>query len=80
MITAVQRWGNSLALRIPATYANESKIREGSPVDIALKDGAIVVKPLKRGKRDLSALVKLINAENMHYEEFNAKLVGREVW
>lgn len=80
MITAVQRWGNSLALRIPAAYANESKIREGSPVNIALKDGVIVVKPLRKRRSDLASLVKLINADNLHGEEFDAKPIGREVW
>jgi antitoxin component of MazEF toxin-antitoxin module len=49
METAVQRWGNSLALRIPRTYAVETGISEGSEVELTLKSGALVVRPIVSG-------------------------------
>ena len=46
MKVQVQKWGNSLALRIPKSYAVETKIENGSTVEIAVQKGTIVVKPV----------------------------------
>ena len=46
MKVQVQKWGNSLALRIPKSFAQETGIERGSVVDISLEDGEIVIRPL----------------------------------
>lgn len=58
MKTAVQRWGNSLALRIPRAYAAETRISEGSEVELTLKAGALVVRPVVRKRHALADLLK----------------------
>jgi len=37
MVTKIQKWGNSLGLRIPISFAKEAAIEEGSSVDISLE-------------------------------------------
>jgi antitoxin MazE len=80
MKTAVQRWGNSLALRIPSTYAAETRISEGSEVEVTLKSGALVVRPLARKRRSLESLLKQVTAKNLHDEVATGRSVGKEIW
>lgn len=76
----VQKWGNSLALRIPKSFAMEAKVKEGSSVDISLKKGKIVLTPLNEKKYTLEGLLSKVNDQNIHAETFTGKPVGREIW
>ena len=38
MHTKVQKWGNSLALRIPRSFAAEAQVEEGSTVDVSVEN------------------------------------------
>ena len=80
MKTAVQRWGNSLALRIPRTYAAETKISEGTEVELTLKSGALVVRPVVRKRHALPDLLKRVSAANRHESIVTGQAVGKEVW
>jgi antitoxin MazE len=80
MKTAVQRWGNSLALRIPSSFAAETHISEGSPVELTLKSGSLVVKPIIRKSHTLDELLKRITPSNRHDATDTGKAVGQEVW
>jgi len=80
MRTAVQRWGNSLALRIPRAYAAETRMAEGSEVELTLKSGALVVQPIVRKRHSLAALVRRITTANQHDAIATGKAVGQEVW
>ncbi|MBE7538042.1 MAG: AbrB/MazE/SpoVT family DNA-binding domain-containing protein [Opitutaceae bacterium] len=80
MKTAVQRWGNSLALRIPRAYAAETKISEGSEVELSLKSGALIIRPLVRRRHALADLLKGVRASNRHDAIETGQAVGREVW
>jgi antitoxin MazE len=80
MKTAVRRWGNSLAVRIPRTYASETRISEGSKVELTLKEGALIVRPLLRQRHSLASLLKRVSASNRHEAMFSDKAVGQEVW
>lgn len=64
MKTAIQRWGNSLALRIPRTYAAETRISEGSEVELTLKAGTLLVRPIVRKRHSLTDLLKRITRSN----------------
>jgi len=76
----VQKWGNSLALRIPKSFALEAKVKDGSAVDISLKKGKIVLTPLNEKKYTLEGLLSKVNDQNIHKETCTGKPVGREVW
>lgn len=77
MKTRVQRWGNSLAIRIPRPVADEAGLTEGAPVVLSVEGGAVVV---RRQKLDLEALLARVTPENVHGEIDTGSPVGREVW
>ena len=80
MITKIQKWGNSLGLRIPKSFAEEVGVEEGSPVNISLEGNRLVVRPL-RGKRYLlSHLLSQVKEENLHKEISTGDAAGKEIW
>jgi antitoxin MazE len=80
MKTRLQKWGNSLALRIPRPFAEESNLHEDSPVDITLRNGKIVVAPLRERELTLEQLAEQITPQNRHTEIETGEAVGHEVW
>jgi antitoxin MazE len=78
-MAAIQKWGNSLAVRIPAALANQLKVAAGTPVEITARNGAIVVKPRKRPKYSLREMIKDITPENVHELIDFGPDIGREV-
>jgi antitoxin MazE len=79
MITKVQKWGNSLGIRIPKTVAEDIEIQEGANVDLTVEHGRILVVPVKK-KYTLEELVRGITPENRHAETDWGPPVGREIW
>ncbi len=79
MKVQIQKWGNSLALRIPKSFALETKIEQGSTVEVALEKGQIMVKPVK-DEITLESLLADITEENLHTEIDFGKPEGKEVW
>jgi len=75
----VSKWGNSLALRIPATFADTIGLTEGVEVDLKVSGGRLIVKPV-RHKYNLKQLVAKITPDNRHDETDWGKPVGKESW
>jgi len=80
METNVRRWGNSLAVRIPRPFAADLGMEEGSPVDIAVEDGGIVIRPARHARLSLDDLLASVTAKNTHAETETGPRVGREAW
>ena len=80
MKTCIQKWGNSLALRIPKSYADEVKLKQGSQVEISPVDGKLVVFPMPEMEFSLEHLLAGITEQNRHHEVDTLKAVGNEVW
>ena len=80
METRVQRWGNSLALRIPKVLADEAGLTDNSPVQLTLRDKQLVVVPIARPALSLTALLAQITDENLHHEVDTGPAVGGEAW
>lgn len=80
MKTRVQKWGNSLALRIPRPFAEETNLRENSAVDLSVRSGKLVVIPVPEHEITLDELVEQITPENRHDEIDTGTPVGNEVW
>jgi len=78
--TKIQKWGNSLGLRIPKSFAAEVRVDAGSTVDLSVEDGDLVVKPVRRLRYELRDLLKTINSRNLHREVETGDPVGREAW
>ncbi|MGZ5493069.1 MAG: AbrB/MazE/SpoVT family DNA-binding domain-containing protein [Thermoanaerobaculia bacterium] len=80
MKARIQKWGNSLALRIPRPFAEESKLREDSAVDVSVRNGRIVVVLIPEPELSLEQLVAGITARNRHTETDAGGAVGNEAW
>ena len=80
MRTRVQKWGNSLALRIPKSFAVEIGLSENLAVDLCVADGRLVVQPHCEKPLCLADLLSGVTAENVHGEWETGPAVGREVW
>jgi antitoxin MazE len=80
MQAKIQKWGNSLAVRIPKTLATEAKLGQEEVVDLAVEKGKLIISPTKRQKYSLKELVSKITNENLHKEDIWGPAVGREVW
>lgn len=80
MLTKVQKWGNSLGLRIPRSFAADAKVGLGSVVDISLVRGGLMVRAAPTRKYRLGDLLKGVRDRNLHGEVKYGGPVGREVW
>lgn len=78
----VQRWGNSLAVRIPAELAEACALTEGAEVDVRREGEALVLVPERpRPKRyALARLVSRITPRNRPAVVDWGRPKGREVW
>ena len=76
----VQKWGNSLAVRIPRALAVASEIEQGAEVNVAVIEGKLVITPVKKKSYNLEELVAGITEENRHGEADTGPVQGNEVW
>ena len=69
-----------MALRIPRSFALETKVAQGTTVELTVKGESLVVKPLAEPEFELGELLSKITKQNRHGEIDTGKPVGREVW
>jgi antitoxin MazE len=80
MQTKVQKWGNSLGLRIPKSFAEQAGVEAGSEVDLSVEEGELIVRPRRKPSYDLKDLLRGVTAKNVHKEVETGDPVGREAW
>ncbi len=80
MRVAVRKWGNSLALRIPKSVAQDSRLELGAEVELTPERGRLIVTPIRRPAFTLEGLLAGVTATNRHREIRTGLAVGREVW
>ncbi len=78
MKTRVQKWGNSLALRIPKSFAVEAGLHDNAAVELSLVEGTLVVQPVVR-PLTLDELLRSVTDENIPCEWDTGPAVGKEV-
>ncbi|PAD71692.1 AbrB/MazE/SpoVT family DNA-binding domain-containing protein [Paenibacillus campinasensis] len=76
-MSQVQKWGNSLGIRIPKALATEIGLEEGSEIDLDVEDGHLVIKPRTNKLEDL---LSNITPDNIHSEVQTGDPQGREPW
>lgn len=76
----VERWGNSLAVRIPKPFAEEANVAQGSVVELRIEGGAMTMKRVAGEKWTLGRLLAGVTKTNLHGEEDFGGAIGREVW
>ncbi len=80
MRTKIQRWGHSLALRIPKPFAIEAKLGERTEVDLTVANGKLVVTPTTKPALSLEDLLARVTKRNLHEEVEAGTPVGKEAW
>ena len=80
MKTRVQKWGNSLALRIPKPLAIEVGLENNSSVELRLEDGKLVIVPQTEPVLRLEDLLEKVTEQNLHREVNTGYPMGDETW
>ncbi|MEI6072644.1 MAG: AbrB/MazE/SpoVT family DNA-binding domain-containing protein [Verrucomicrobiae bacterium] len=78
MTATIQKWGNSLALRIPLAVAKQIRVREGDAVTLKVGAAGLAVKPVPK-RPGLDDLLSRVTPENLHQATGWGADAGREV-
>ena len=80
MSTKVQKWGNSLGVRIPKGILDATHMKEGTPIEFRIEGSHVVLLPVKRKEITLAELLKNLGPSDFNEREFWGKPRGKEVW
>ncbi len=80
METRIQKWGNSLAVRIPKPIAAQLGLANHSSVEFSLRGTELVITPVKRPDLKLADLLAGVTEDNLHGEIDTGAAVGKETW
>ena len=76
----VKKWGNSAAVRIPASVMAAASLDLDQTVDIREEGGRIVIEPIKADPYELDALLDQMRPETFPEETDFGPPQGRETW
>jgi len=76
----VKKWGNSAAVRIPASVMQATHLDLDEVVDVREEAGRIVIEPVQEKTYELGKLLKGITSKNQHRAVDFGPGVGKEVW
>jgi len=77
MIGHIQKWGNSIALRIPKPFARQLGLNINTPIQLSIENGRLIITPQRYS---LEELLVQVNETNIHKEINTGSPVGREEW
>ena len=80
MQTKIKKWGNSLALRIPKSFALHANLRQDELVDISIDKERIIITPIGEKGYSLDELLAGVSEDNLHGEFDTGAPVGKEIW
>ncbi len=80
MKTRIRKWGNSLALRIPKSFAADTLLEADSEVQLSLVEGKLVIAPVDHTEPFLAELLRGVTEDNRHAEIDTGAPSGNEVW
>ena len=78
MTATIQKWGNSLALRLPRAVAQQISVEDGDSVELKVDDDTLVIRPARK-RYQLAALLRRMTPENTHAETDWGQPVGKEL-
>lgn len=79
MLTKIQKWGNSNALRIPKSILETASIKENDRVEITAENDIITIKKAARKYKNLDELFEGYNGAYQCRETDTGAPVGNEV-
>jgi antitoxin MazE len=80
MKATVRKWGNSAAVRIPASVLEATRLNLDEDVDVREEAGRIVIEPVRQKMFVLEDLLKGINSKNQHKSIDFGPPLGKEAW
>jgi antitoxin MazE len=66
MHVRVRKWGNSLAIKIPKPLAEDSEVKEGTVLNLAISEGKVVATPIQKKRLSFKQLLAKVNKKNLH--------------
>ncbi len=78
MQARIQKWGNSLAIRIPKPFALEVGLEQNSLVAVSIEEGKLLLEPIKPSY-SLEELLAGVTQDNLHAEIDTGFPLGNEV-
>jgi antitoxin MazE len=79
MKTHVQKWGNSLAVRIPKHVIREAGLAYKAEVEMKVVEGKLVIQRIEN-PATLEAMLEKVTPENIHTAVNTGEVIGKEVW
>jgi len=79
MKTKIQKWGNSLGVRLPKNITEQKALREGAGVSVVIKNNQIVIEPIEEDV-SLETLLCTVSENNLHKETEWSDVRGNEIW
>jgi len=77
----VKRWGNSPAVRIPATLMQALNLHIDDEISIELVGGKLVIEPVRQEvSYTLAGLLEGVTPENLHEPVEWGEPFGKEIW
>lgn len=80
METNIQKWGNSLGVRLPKHIAERQSLKEGSRVVVSETATGIAVDVVKKKRPTLDELLKNFDKKTQHELVEWGPDVGKEIW
>lgn len=80
MRVTVRRWGNSLAVRIPKSFADETRIQQDTEVELSIEEGRLIISPAEPRTITLGEPLEGVTPEDLHGEFKTGPAVGAETW
>jgi antitoxin MazE len=80
MRVTVKKWGNSAAVRIPASVMQATRLDLDEVVDVREEAGRIVIEPVRQKTYELGKLLEEITSKNQHEAVDFGPAMGKEVW
>lgn len=80
MKATVRKWGNSAAVRIPASVMRAARLDLDEEVEVREEAQRIVIEPVRQKTYKLNELVKEITSKNLHTSVDFGPAIGNEVW
>ncbi len=75
----LQRWGNSLAVRIPAGVARSARLKVGQPVEVSPQDCGVLVRVVGEARLTLAQKLAVFDPVRHGGEGMATARIGREV-
>ncbi len=80
METTIQKWGNSLAVRLPKSVTQKLALCAGRRVRVYEEGKEVIIAPARKAEKSLKELLAMITPENLHAETDWGRPLGREIW